>query len=76
MARQPTFFQETEIDQFIDELVSTKAQLNNLRRGIFGRYDEMCHEMQKLQSEVNSLKEQIIEKKPSKILELPLQING
>lgn len=44
------FKTEEEVRQ--DEIALIKGQVNNLRRGIFGRYDEMCNELTQLQESI------------------------
>jgi len=69
---QLMIFEETEEQVLKRELASTKEQLNNLRRGIFGRYDKMATEIFKLQQHIQKLEEHVgmPDKKESKIFEL------
>lgn len=48
------FKTEEEVRQ--DEIALIKGQVNNLRRGIFGRYDAMCHELTQIQASLSEIK--------------------
>lgn len=74
MSSQMDFFESEEIAALKAELTKTKEQLNNLRRGLFGRYDKMCNELTALQESIAEIKGEKPENKDEgKILEIPLR---
>jgi len=59
------------------ELETTKTQLNNLRRGIFGRFDKLVLELSTLQEDMLKIQQKLDmnceERTEREILEFPLR---
>ena len=84
---QLSLFDETEEDSLKKELAATKEQINNLRRGMFGRYDKIVNELTILQENVSKIHENLgvssqcskkgqkdwVEENEGKILDFPLR---
>lgn len=57
---------KSETEFLLDELARTNHQLNNLRRGLFGRYTKLEKRIEQLE------KLQVKEEETKKIVDLPL----
>lgn len=55
MTIQMELIQRTSEEELRDELSTTKTQLKNLRRGIFGRYDKLVNEFTELQKNIQDI---------------------
>lgn len=71
MSIQMDFFRDSETEELRAEVVKMKEQVNNLRRGMFGRYDKMCNELNDIQESIMELKG-IKDGDSGKILEISL----
>lgn len=64
-------------DEIRSELDTTKTQLNNLRRGLFGRFDKLVLELSTLQEDMLKIQQKLDmtneERIDREILEFPLR---
>lgn len=69
MSVQLDLFSTSEVDDLKIELAETKKQLSNMRRGVFGRYDEMVLKICALENDMHKIQENL-GMKEEKILQL------
>ena len=55
MTVQMELIERTTEEELREELATTKAQLTNLRRGLFGRYDKLVNEFTELQDNMHKI---------------------
>jgi len=75
MTIQMDFLDTSQEDELRRELEETRKQLNNLRRGLFGRYDKMVHELTALQQNLEEVKQKVglnHDTDERKVLEFPM----
>ena len=75
MTIQMDFLDTCQEDELRRELEETRKQLNNLRRGLFGRYDKMVHEFTALQQSLEEVKQKVgmnHDTDERKVLEFPM----
>ena len=60
---QLSLFEEDAKQQNANEIKLVKEQINNLRRGIFGRYDKLLNEMMELQKNLDAINQELGNKK-------------
>lgn len=70
MALQQDFFTSSEVQDLQLELMKTKEQLDNLRRGMFGRYDQVVSKMTDIEKTMLLLKQSLSNDLDTKIMEL------
>jgi len=69
---QLKLIQPTVEEELREELAKTNEQLNNLRRGVFGRYDKLVMALCSIQNDMERVKEVVEFKEQPKVQQLYL----
>lgn len=59
MYTQIELLERDEVEVLREELDKTKTQLNNLRRGLFGRFDKLVIEMSQLKENIKRVESHV-----------------